>query len=61
MSVGDRRYAGKEACQFVRECYDVRSDIVHGRPVPDLRPVGEGLDALVADLLVEVAQRTQPI
>jgi hypothetical protein len=57
--VGGATYGKKEAAQFFRRCYDIRSDLLHEGDVPDSNHVLRGLlgelDRLVADLLVAEA------
>lgn len=52
-------YGEKEAVQFFKRCYDVRSNLLHEGDVPDstqvLRGLVDKLDRLVADLLVAEA------
>jgi len=54
--LGKGLYGGKQAGQFFRQCYDVRSDLLHEGDVPDstqlLRGLTSDLDRMVADLLV---------
>jgi hypothetical protein len=60
--LGAKEYGGKVAKRFFKDCYDVRSDIVHnGKPSDanvNLRALVSELDRLVADLLLASAGRS---
>jgi len=45
-TLGGRTYLGKSPTAFIRDCYDLRSDLVHGR-LP--RPTFDQINALAAD------------
>ncbi len=53
-TLGDRRYMGESAPEFVSRCYDLRSNLVHGPDLPDFDEVnmrGGELERMVGDLI----------
>lgn len=56
-TLGDRKYAGKSPKRFFRDCYDARSDLVHGnlgRPGAEtIRGLVGPLEHFVRDLVLE--------
>ena len=56
-TLGDRKYAGKSPKRFFRDCYDARSNLVHGnlgRPsVETIQGLLGPLEHFVRDLVLE--------
>jgi hypothetical protein len=54
-SLGDRRYGDRSPRQFFRDCYELRSDLAHGRfPRPsreDVNRLASNLEHYVGDLI----------
>lgn len=54
VTLGERRYQGERATTFLKRCYTLRSQLVHGTVLPDWSDVslrGAELERMVADLI----------